>query len=205
MQSRPYDIVIFPPDSIRAKAIELSDHLSQFDTYIRLSKNGPYPHISLYQAEFPLVNLDKVKTKLTEYVKSKKIFSISPIDQVYQPGGRGYLEVQYPPVGKLLELHQEVIELLNPLREDLMREAEKARFDSLPEDQQENIKKWGYSFTGPYFRPHITLARLKDESPAALASLDKKDFSFNVGQIGIFELGPHGTCVQKVAVYDLAS
>jgi hypothetical protein len=202
-QSTSLNVVIVPPSNISNQAIELSDIVSGWDTYFKLSESGPFPHISLYQAEFPVANIDAIRSKLLAYASAKRSFDISPISEVYKLEDKDFFEVQYLPTDELYELHKDILELLNPLRQGLLRSRDKERFAKLSPDLQKNLEDWGYRLTGSAFRPHLTLARLRDPENVSNASLPKKDFNFQVSQIGLFELGDHGTCVKMIETYKL--
>jgi hypothetical protein len=203
MKSGPFDIVIVPPRNINGQAIELSHSLAAWDTYFTLDEAGPFPHISLYQTEFPLDNLEAVKSKLLLYSKHKKSFNIQPVEGTYRKEDKDFVEVQYEPSKELYKLHTEIRELLNPLRNGLMRARDKERLNQVSEIQRENLENWGYRLTGSEFRPHLSLTRLKNPDAMSVSNIQQKDFNFNVGQIGIYDLGEHGTCIRKVATYDL--
>jgi 2'-5' RNA ligase len=203
MDSGPFDIVIFPPPEIRDQAIDLSKFASKWGTYFELSDNGPFPHISMYQAEFPLSNLNDIKSKLASFASSANRFSLSPIDGIYKQEDQTYLEVQYEASEVLVKFQTEIMELLNRFRNGLLRDSDKNRFADLSEEQKSNLKEWGYRLNGESFRPHMTISRLNSPDQVELNEFTEMNFNFTASQIGLFKLGPHGTCVEEVALFDL--
>jgi 2'-5' RNA ligase len=202
MASQPLDIVIFPPLNIINNAIDISNFLTG-KGYFTLDEEGPYPHISLYQAEFPVENLEMIKSRLHNIAKSQKHFSIKPPPEPYKKEDKDFIEVSYEKSGELYQLQREILESLNPLRNGLLRTRDKERYNQLSREQRENLDNWGYRSVGNEFRPHLTLTRLKNPDSISGHNLPKKEFSFRVSQIGIFHLEEYGTCIKKVAIYDL--
>jgi hypothetical protein len=201
VNSLPLNIAIVPRQDISNQAIDLSHSIESWGTYFTLSENSPIPHISIYKAEFPIPNISEIERRMRNYVKNLKRFSIEPVAEVYRKEDRDFVEVQYVPSISLSRLQTDIVKLLNPLRDGLIRIKDKDRLEQLSKEEQENLQNWGDRTVSSQFRPHLTLSRLKDPNSMSPSNLPQKDFSFEVNKIGIFELGDHGTCIKQIGVY----
>jgi hypothetical protein len=204
MDSQPLDVVICPPRIIQQNAIDISHSLAHWDTNFTLTEEGPFPHISLYQAQFPMGNLPEIKLRLNNYAKLVKAFTVKPVPELYEKEDVNYIEVSYEKSIELSKLQFGVIELLNSLRDGLLRARDKERYYQVSPIQRENLDKWGYRSVGDAFRPHLSLTSLKNPDSVSTHGILRKKFAFAVNQIGLFQLGEHGTCINKIALYDLS-
>jgi hypothetical protein len=146
--------------------------------------------------------------------------NIAPIPAVasrYQCNtGEASFEVQKKISTQLLDAQEQVVHVLNPLRNGLMLERDPAGNDvsSMLEQHDaaaESIRKTGYGEygnpkQGGTFRPHDTtnwfeLGTQVDASSSDLPPIS--EFDGNYTAIGLFVLGPHGTCPQLLMSYTL--
>lgn len=202
MKSKPFNIAIYPPVEISKKAIGVSKKLKNKNSLFVLDGKNYFPHITLYMTEFPLKNVAKIRKLLKQFAAKTKPFGIN--SSKYRQNKDGYIDVAYRRSKNIDEFQKKVIKLLNPLREGLMREKDKARMSEMTKAEQKNLKLYGYrSVSGNYF-PHLSFTKLEKFDKSALSHIDKSNFSFKVGRIGFFYRGDYGTCRKLIEIYNLS-
>lgn len=201
-KTKPFNIVIYPPDEIFKRAISVSKKLINRKSLFVLDGKNYFPHITLYMTEFPLKNIVKVRKSLKHFAAKTKQFEI--ISSKYRQNREGYIDVDYKRSKNIDRLQKEVIKLLNPLREGRMREKDTARINEMTKVEQKNLKCYGYRSVGDNFFPHLTFSKLEKFDKLALSGVKKSNFSFRVDKIGFFYLGDYGTCRKLIEFFDLS-
>jgi len=190
--SLPCDIVILPADDLAHKAISLSEQLAQHGTLFTLKDGARYPHASLYMTQLKVADLEKVKALLAAIAASTPQLDITATryDQA-----EGYIDVEYARTEALAHLQMTVVEAINPIRDGMYAATGKAR---------ESLEKYGYRGVGELFRPHLTLTRfVGGRSIDANTLPEPNEFSGRFVRLGLFEMGDNGTCVRKIAEFEL--
>lgn len=201
MMSLPVDIVLLPSTSLAQKAVNVSKNLQQYGALFELNATtGPFPHASLYMTQLKLEDLGKAKELLAA------IAAVTPSLDMTATGyfqAEGYLDPDYERTDQLARLQMDVVNAINPIR-DGMRVKDKARMLEATGLVRENLEKYGYRGVGELFRPHMTLARFTDCKEIDTSILpDPKEFSGQFIRIGMFEMGDNGTCIRKIAEFEL--
>lgn len=196
------DIVILPADTLAHKAISLSGQLTQRGTFFTLKENTCFPHASLYMTQLKVSDLDKVKSILANIAANTSRFDLATTgyDQA-----EGYIDAGYARTDTLDRLQMSVVEAINPIR-DGMREKDKVRMLTMTGAARENLEKYGYRGVGELFRPHLTFTRFTNSQLIDTSPLpDPSEFSGQFVKLGLFEMGDNGTCVRKIAEFELAN
>jgi 2'-5' RNA ligase len=200
MNSLPCDIVIIPDADISARAITLSEHLGRGETYFTLKEGKYFPHTSLYMAQLDMSRLDEIKERLSDVAAHTPKISLSPKKYHQQ---WGYVDVEYERDTIIDKLQMDIVHAINPIRDGLRQKD----IDRLPEEvgiERENILTYGYRSVGEKFAPHITITRFTDRNDIDLTTLpDVSTFQATYSKIGLFEMGENGTCVRKIAEFNL--
>jgi hypothetical protein len=199
--SIPCDIVLLPSDDLAQKAVKASQQLQSFGALFQLNtETGPFPHTSLYMTQLKAEDLDKAKELLAAIAARTPIFFLKANDYFQE---EGYIDPNYERTDDLANLQMAVVNAINPIR-DGMREKDKARLSQTTGLVRENLEKYGYRGVGELFRPHMTLTRFTDGKKVDTSTLsDPNEFSGQFVKIGLFEMGDNGTCVRKIAEFDL--
>jgi hypothetical protein len=117
----------------------------------------------------------------------------------------GYIDANYVRTPELDTFQMTVIDAISPIR-DGMRDKDKARLPLIQGVARENLERYGYRGVGELFRPHITLARFVSGDKIDPSDLPPAhNFSGFFSKLGLFEMGDNGTCIRKIAEFDLAS
>jgi hypothetical protein len=206
MKSIPCDIVLIPDEILTNKALSASKLLSDHDPFFTLEIGKFYPHMSLYMFQLEESDITKVEEILTNIASQTRIMNGKSTRYYLGEGhGVGYIDPEYEASDVLRTLQQLVIEAVNPIRAG-MRESDKAKMQDATGVKLENLQKYGYPAVGELFRPHITLTRLKEHKPEVLQLLPGiATFNGTFDRIGLFEMGDNGTCIRKIAEYNLGS
>jgi len=201
--SIPCDIVLLPSDELAQKAVAASALLQPLGSAFVLNANtGPFPHLSLYMTQLKEGDLDTVKDIVAVIAGQTPIFDLTA-DSYFQ--AEGYIDPNYEPVDRLAALQMAVVNAINPIR-DGMRAKDQVRMESATGVIRKNLETYGYKSVGQLFRPHMTIARLQSAETIDTTFLPAAtDFSGAFTKLGLFEMGDNGTCVRKIAEFDLAA
>lgn len=178
------NLVLLPDSSTNHKLILLSQQLGcQLSTKYTLGTEGYPPHLSLYSALYPKSNIDRIITNLTASLSDTKSF---PITLGSFSNFSGYIFYNAVMTSEIRDLHDRVVDMLNPLREGLISEDQKGLV-GLTQEQEKAIEEFGYVSVGANFMPHITLAHITDTQNAqsALEILPKGKIIFTPVQLAL--------------------
>jgi hypothetical protein len=195
MDSKPYDIVLLPENSIANLACEVSDSLKPHGVLFTLKEGEFYPHMSLYMVQLKASSLDDVKQQLVRLASENNVFKLNAFEYHQE---WGYIDVEYSNIPNAADLQMRVVKAINPLRDGL-RVKDQVRLETAEGLEFQNILDFGYRSIGELFSPHITLTRFESEEPVSTDELPKiKDFDATFTKLAIFEMGDNGTCVKKL-------
>ena len=201
MNSIAFDIVLLPDKRLEQQSIAVSEQLTGFNTFFTLREGVCFPHISLYMLQLKVANLERV-TQLLRVVAAHTP-TITLTAKRYYMGGSGFFDVEYTHTAPLDAVKHEVLETINPLRDGL-REHDKIRIRTATGEVLHNLQRYGYQYTGALARPHITITRFVKETAVDIDTLPAPEtFNGSFSALGLFALGPHGTCVRKIAEFAL--
>ena len=158
-KSKSFNIVICPPSEISKKAIGVSKKLTSKGSLFVLDGKNYFPHITFYMTEFPLKNVTMIRKLLRQLATKTKPFQINSLR--YRQDENGYIDVVYRRSSNVNGLQKKIIKLLNPLREDLIRDKDQARMGELTKAGQKNIKLYGHRSVGVKYFPHLTFTKLE--------------------------------------------
>ncbi|MBI4133568.1 2'-5' RNA ligase family protein [Candidatus Uhrbacteria bacterium] len=202
MKSESFNIALYPPADISRRAIAVSRTLKERGGLFALDGERCVPHITLYFAEIPLQSVPQVKQVLSRCAKHTEPFRLSSL--AYHQDESGYVHVACKKSPAIQKLQQEIIEAINPLRQELLLPKDMARMHELPKAQQRNLQRYGFRSVGKQFSPHLTFTKLARYTKNALQGIGEEDFSFDVTRIGLFVLGEHGTCRKLIKTFDFS-
>lgn len=196
------NIVLIPDNNVRDLAIHMSNKLaSKFPSEFILSKENNLPHITLYQAEFPEKNIEKIKFIITQICEKNSFFKIN-LSKFSHLGKFIFWDVDSR---KINELHRIMVKKLNPLRDGLIMKS-LISANNLYSGAKEDIEKYGSLLIGKNYLPHLTITCLKKNNDIvkALQELKKNESStFTVEKIHIGLLGRFGTVNKIIFTADL--
>ncbi|MGH3169005.1 MAG: hypothetical protein ACRDN0_24380, partial [Trebonia sp.] len=126
--------------------------------------------------------------------------------------GEASLEARTGVPAELAGLQREILDLANPIRGGLLLDRDPAgnRLGDLMAGAGQlgaNIRDTGYAEVGGLFRPHDTLNWFEPgtrvNAGAMESMVDLATLSGAYTALGLFTLGPYGTCPQLLARYEL--
>lgn len=201
MTSLPCDIVLLPSDEIAQHAITVSNVLKNSDSFFTLKMGEYFPHASVYMTQLKTEDLEEVELRLSAIAKSLPAI---PVRVKGYEQELGYIGVSYKRNDLLDRIQQEVVEAINPIRDGL-RPKDAQRLESAVGEARKNLERYGYRAIGELFDPHITLTRSKITDAIDTQHLETYLDSFNgyFTKLGLFEMGDNGTCVRKIAEFEL--
>lgn len=196
------NVILLPDNNTSQKLIGLSERVaSKVNVRYKLDRTDRPPHLSLYSALYPLHNLDKVRLAMEELAALANGVEVELNGySVFS----GYLFYDAVRSSRLMELHELVVDTLNPLRDGLISEDQKRLF-GLTKDQEAAISKYGYVSVKDTFMPHVTLACLSDfnQTEEAVKVLPKEVLTFTPTSLSLVPFDLEDRIKKPVATYSL--
>lgn len=206
-QTIPCDIVLLPSHEQAELAVQASRTLAPQGSLFTLNNQDFYAHASLYMFEMNVASQGDCIAALEQLSQRTSVQQLQQDGYFYQDTGhgKGYVDVAYNRNDTVDGLQMQVIELFNTLRAG-MREKDKIKMTDATGLKLENLQKYGYPAIGELFRPHITLTKFPVEIEPDLTVLPPATiFNGSFTRLGLFEMGPNGTCIRKIAEFDLVA
>jgi len=214
------NLALLPAPGLARRLVAASTEFARrHPTVVRLgagnSRLSLAPHLTLYHVPVPLAELAGLHEGLQAIAHAQDPVRLACTGLAYNHG-EASLEARTEVPEALVTLQERVIGLANPLRSGLLIERDPAgnRVADLldaPGALGENIRQTGYGevgapWAGGLFRPHDTLNWFE---PGTTVDLAREDTAIDIAALGgeyaalgMFTLGPHGTCPQLLARYD---
>lgn len=214
------NLVIVPDDDLASRQIGLSRQMAdRYPPVIELtdvSRRLTFaPHLTLYQVSIAMKDMPSLQTVFAALASETSVFSLQALEYGANEE-EGSFEVRYEPASDLMQFQDVLIGRVNPLRGSLLLERDPAgrKLSDLIEEAStrgENIRRTGFDAvgdpsTGGLFHPHSTInwfelgssVDLDDPQLPPVSDLDGRFVT-----LGIYTLGPYGTCAQRLAEFPL--
>ncbi len=179
-------IVLFPDQ----KTTEKADNISKKFRNNQIFFNGDtQPHISLYHSKLQDVPTDEIK-RLFQLIKpllSGETFTLKEINVF---GGKFvFWDVVKDTAKMLFKSHNTTLKNLSIyfLKEG-EQQADREKI-TLSTEETFNVRNFGHPLVGKLWRPHITLAYLKNLKSAEQYT---EEMNFSIKSIGFVEIGDYG-------------
>lgn len=210
------NLVLIPDKTLANQHISLSKQLAkQHPAVIQLNdvtlRLAFIPHLTIYQVPIKVHDLDTLYTRLANLATKSSAFRLTATEYGYDQND-GPFEIRYEAANQLMQLQEDVIAVVNPLRGNLIMERDPAGHQlseliDRPGTAGDNIRRTGFDAVGDparggLFHPHVTINVFEPGTSVALNAPDWPGISNYNGRFdafGIFLLGPYGTCVQRLA------
>lgn len=215
------NLALIPETGLANRLISFSGQMaSRYPSIIRLNgvtaRVAFAPHVTLYQVAVPARDLADLCAALGDVAGKAPRLSLSATE--YRSNeDEGSFEVRYAAAAQLMQLQDDTIAVANPLRGDLLLERDPAGRPLSKRIEEsgvagDNIRRVGFDAVGDpalggLFQPHVTTNWFELGTPVELAAPDRPPLSQFDGRfmaLGVFLLGPYGTCAQRLAALDLA-
>lgn len=201
-QTIDLNVIILPDDTTTKRLARWSKTVARkHKTFYTLDTNNHLPHLSLYSARYPVKNKNAVQSILQHITKEQKTFFIELSSfSVFS----NYLFYNALTNAALQQLHECIVEKLNPLREGLISDTTRALTGLSPE-QKEMILAYGYVSVKKLYMPHISITRFKEQVTLETMKMllpDEKTV-FRAEKLAISLFAVHGTCPQPLTQFYL--
>jgi hypothetical protein len=216
------NLALIPETELASRHIALSRHMAgRYRSVIQLNGVTPKvaftPHVTLYQVPVQARDLPGLRAALLDVAVKAPPLSLSATEYRSNPD-EGSFEIRYAAAARLMQLQDDAIAVVNPLRGDLLLERDPAgrplseRIDE-PGQAGDNIRQTGFDAVGDpahggLFHPHVTINWFELGTTVELNAADWPPVSYFDGRfvaLGIFLLGPYGTCAQRLAALPFAA
>lgn len=210
------NIALVPESRLAQRHTALSQNLAaRYPALVRLGEPARRltlaPHLTMYQVPIPAAHLSEMSTRLSSIARGQNPQHLTAIGYAYNKR-EGSLEISYQTSHDLAAMQGLIIAQLNPLRGQLLLERDPAGncLNDLREGSgasAANIAQTGYAEVGGAFRPHVTLNWFELDTEIQVADepllSDAPGMNGAFTAIGVFTLGPYGTCPQLLSCHKL--
>ena len=194
------DVLLVPSEKMYAQALYLNSLINQDNpNTIKLDENH-IPHITLLQCFIKEEDLPKVNTALNGLFETIEDENLKAESLFYDKNEEeSFAMISIEKSSALLELHEKVIEILNPY---IVANGSKESFVQNPDGSPiseftvayvpEFVKKHSYE----NYNPHISLGVAQTKVLDSLAQNVFEPLSFQAASLSVYQLGDHGTSQQ---------
>jgi 2'-5' RNA ligase len=193
------NIAILPDAYRKEKAIGLSRRVtSEVPSYFTLDGENLHPHFTVYQAHYPLKNLEKLKEAVHEI--AGRLRGLEMTMDSFRISHETFVFWACEKTDELVRAQTETIRIVNALREELIMPQLKDR-GNLSEGDKEDIQNYGSLLIGPRYDPHITITRIRnpEDGNRVLGVLGEANReTFKPDSLVLAHLGEHGTLTKIV-------
>jgi 2'-5' RNA ligase len=144
-------------------SVEISDEILKVKKEINVyypDHEDSFPHITLYSCKFDESKYSELLNVLSNLKISPQEFTLSELTFSYIPK-RNYTFVYFDVVerNKLQNIHEIVLNSINPLRGDLVRNKDVERYKkgAMTESEFAFTQKYGFLYFMEKYNPHITI------------------------------------------------
>jgi hypothetical protein len=216
------NLALIPETDLAGRHIAFSKEMAgRYCSVIQLNGVTPKvafaPHVTLYQVPVLARDLPEMYGALLDVAAKAPRLSLSAMQYRSNPD-EGSFEIRYAAADRLMELQADTIAVVNPLRGDLLLERDPAgrplsERTGEPGLAGDNIRRTGFDAVGDpakggLFYPHVTINWFEPGTSVELNATDWPSLSHFDGRfvaLGIFLLGPYGTCAQRLAALQFAA
>ncbi len=216
------NLALIPDIALADRHIALSKLMAtRYPTLITLNGATPRlaftPHLTIYQVAVKVTDLDQMCGALAKLASTARVFALTATEYRSNPN-EGSFEVRYEAASRLMQFQDQVLAVVNPLRGNLLMERDPAGhpFSELIHRSGrigDNIRRTGFDAVGDparggAFAPHVTINWFDLGTSVKMNAPDWPPISDLTGRfvaLGIFVLGPYGTCVQRLAALELSA
>lgn len=128
------------------------------------------PHITLYFAKFPSENLLNIVRAL-ESVEDLPRFDLEIDNELYHKSDQIFLKCS--PFEQIYALHMQVLNSLNPYRQNLLRNKYRGNLQNYSTEQIDMIHQYGYPYVAKLFVPHISVAKISGIDTALFQKIEQ--------------------------------
>jgi len=188
----------------------LYSDLKKINDYLTKDMSGGFgysdalrPHVNFYDLAVPSDSIEKIKESLTEALADQETIAckISGIGSFKF----GLIYAQVEKNERLIELHQKILNAVNPYHGDVIDPDYEKLIPVLSEEQKQSLNRFG----NPYmtdFKPHITLGYLPDKKDVMDTIVPKLELMLAVREFVVhrvdFVKGKTSDAIEVVAEYE---
>lgn len=216
------NLALIPETELASRHIAFSRQMaSRYRSLIQLNGVTPRvaftPHVTLYQVPLQARDLPGLCAALHGVAAKAPPLSLRATEYRSNQNEASF-EVRYAAAARLMELQDATIAVVNPLRGNLLLERDPAGrplSERIGESGPagDNIRRTGFDAVGDpaqggVFYPHVTINWFEPGTSVELNATEWPSLSHFDGRfvaLGIFLLGPYGTCAQRLAALHFAT
>lgn len=154
-------ITLIPETRTEQLVLELNNRISKnFEVNKIDTSTQDYAHVSLYNANFPAHNRELIESAIEKITQDFSEIKLTPTRINLKSR---FISVVFKKTQELERLQNEIIKLLNPLREGMLQSKYTEKDEFYSERELLNAHEYGYPFCKDQFSPHMTIAELENE------------------------------------------
>lgn len=146
-------------DLIVKNSLEIRDKYGS-DWYI--DENKYHLHFPMYLISIPEKNIDRLNEYALKLLTECRKIDVVSNGLFYNHGGLIMIRFDYNQ--DILNLHEKVVEIFNPLREGFLRDKyrDPELLAKLGSKERQYLQEYGSQYVFENYEPHVTIARVKD-------------------------------------------
>lgn len=204
MDNLDLNIALLPDNKTSDLAIRMSKELNEnFPTNFVLNDTNSIPHLTIYQAQFPIKNVEEVKRQTELLFKNVSSFDMRLDEFSTTPQGNVWWNSEDPEPMRTFQ--KEAIELCNSLREGLILPGLEELLTTRGPEYRDEIRNYGSLWIGKRYSPHISLTAINPTITGQVLRFlgEGQGMGFKAGKIVIGHLGKYGTVTKIIKVLEL--
>ncbi|MDO8487541.1 MAG: 2'-5' RNA ligase family protein [Candidatus Curtissbacteria bacterium] len=174
----------------------------EFPVNFTLESGKRNPHVTLYQLELPVDNVEKVVDVLSKITDSTIKLKVKLNKKTNH---QNFIFWACQKTKDLQKLHEEIVKAVNPLRQNLLL-PELKNTRGLNAKMKKMVKDYGYTLVYDEFLPHITISNVKNigDIPSIMKSLKLEEREEIFDTLALTTLGPFGTVPKILKKFKLS-
>ncbi len=197
----PRNVVLTFNNTITNTLIDWSTQLNEvYPSKIILNRIDAVPHMTLYTTQYPEENEQKVMDTIGSFVQNRQPIEVAFTKTSFVVG-TVFLDAIITP--QLTQLHSDLVDLLNPLRNGAY-DKEELKLPGLTAKMKQCLIDYGMWAVKDIYVPHISLGRpFNGEDGPKMISLLPNDIHITtqVSSLSFVETGPNGTCKKIIKTF----
>lgn len=196
------NVCVIPPKGVASQCVRLAQKLKADSTMSALDGKEKFAHMTLYMARFPDEAIEKVISSVEQALKGATRFACDHTGYFLTQGR--YIEVSYQKTSQFLALQELLIDKVAPLRLNPGNPFEEAYFTPYTEEQRKNAQETGYDLARNLYRPHVTLARYKDDHVSEkFPGFATSKLSFVLAKVCVYKADDNGAVYEQLAEFTI--
>ncbi len=196
----------YVPEPYQERIVRASQEIAAAtEAWYVLDRKAFPAHLSLWLAYIPTENIESVAAELGDVTGD--LFPVGVRIHGARVDDSGYISLRVGSNDRLAEIHQELLNRLNGLREGYLAPKYADNIEDYLEEEKRSLLAYGTRFAGRLFSPHMTVAVVGAENVGAAKRIIERDdwgCKFVIDEILYFRQKEAGKSIEVLNRFPLA-